>query len=448
LVPGDSFSGALSRAAGENKGTYAIGQGTLALSSNYDLHYVGADFTITAKSASVTPAAKTKTYGDTDPDLTGTLSGFLTGDKVTAAYSRVAGETVADGPYTISATLSPAGVLGNYNIAYNTADFTITAKPITVTADAAQTKVYGDPEPLSFTYKTNVALVPGDSFSGVLSRAAGENKGTYAIGQGTLALSSNYDLHYVGVDFTITAKPITVTADAAQTKVYGDPEPLSFTYTVPVGSLVGTDSLSGSLSRVANENVGAYAINQGTLGVADTNYAITYVGADFTITARPITVTAVTDTKSYDGTTASTGTPTITSGSLASGDTVTWTQSFDTKNVGTGKTLTPAGTVSDGNGGLNYNITFVNDTTGIITMPAFTESQLSSAVIFRLLLPSSEQLAVYQINTFTGSVYLYHPLTPVDISAFEQFTLTEGDYSFLDGALNLMGHEGLLPFLR
>jgi len=34
------------------------------------------------------------------------------------------------------------------------------------------------------------------------------------------------------------------------------------------------------------------------------------------------------------------------------------------------------------------------------------------------------------------------------MSAFEQFTLTEGDYSFLDGALNLVGHEGLLPFLR
>ena len=66
----------------------------------------------------------------------------------------------------------------------------------------------------------------------------------------------------------------------------------------------------------------------------------------------------------------------------------------------------------------------------------------------RSLLPSSEQLAVYQINTFTGAVYLYHPLTPVDMSAFEQFTLTEGDYSFLDGALNLVGHEGLLPFLR
>ena len=44
---------------------------------------------------------------------------------MTATYSRTAGETVAGGPYTISATLSPAGVLSNYNITYNTASFTI-----------------------------------------------------------------------------------------------------------------------------------------------------------------------------------------------------------------------------------------------------------------------------------------------------------------------------------
>ena len=46
---------------------------------------------------------------------------------MTATYSRVAGETVEGSPYAISAVLSPAGVLGNYNITYNTANFTITA---------------------------------------------------------------------------------------------------------------------------------------------------------------------------------------------------------------------------------------------------------------------------------------------------------------------------------
>ena len=64
--------------------------------------------------------------GDAEPALTGTLNGFLPADGVTATYSRTPGETVEGSPYTISAVLSPAGALVNYDVTYNTADFTIT----------------------------------------------------------------------------------------------------------------------------------------------------------------------------------------------------------------------------------------------------------------------------------------------------------------------------------
>ena len=85
------------------------------------------------------------------------------------------------------------------------------------------------------------------------------------------------------------------------------------------------------------------------------------------ITARAITVTATTDTKTYDATTSSAAIPTITTGTLAGTDTAAFTQTFDTAAVGTGKTLTPAGSVIDGNAGANYAVTFVNVTTGVIT---------------------------------------------------------------------------------
>src|SRR5206468_2397226 len=120
--------------------------------------------TVTPKAAAVTPNAASKTYGTADPALTGTLSGFLAGDNVTATYSRAAGETVAGGPYTISATLSPAGVLGNYNVTYNTASFTITPAPLTVTANH-QTKGYGAADPAltygasGFQFSDNAATV-------------------------------------------------------------------------------------------------------------------------------------------------------------------------------------------------------------------------------------------------------------------------------------------------
>jgi hypothetical protein len=94
--------------------------------------------------ASVTPAAASKTYDTADPTLTGTLSGFLAADNVTATYSRTAGETVGGSPYTISATLAPTGVLSNYNITYNTAAFTINKATPVVTWNPSAL-VYGAP---------------------------------------------------------------------------------------------------------------------------------------------------------------------------------------------------------------------------------------------------------------------------------------------------------------
>jgi hypothetical protein len=112
---------------------------------------------------------------------------------------------VAGSPYLItpSADDNGTGLLGNYDVTYNTANFTINPRPITVTADA-KTKVLNGPDP-ALTYKiTSGSLVGGDDFSGALTRVAGENVGSYAILQGTLTLGSNYDLTYVGANLTIT----------------------------------------------------------------------------------------------------------------------------------------------------------------------------------------------------------------------------------------------------
>ena len=56
------------------------------------------------------------------------------------------GETVAGGPYTISATLSPAAALDNYNVTYHTASFTIAKANASVTPNAAS-KIYGTADP-------------------------------------------------------------------------------------------------------------------------------------------------------------------------------------------------------------------------------------------------------------------------------------------------------------
>ena len=95
------------------------------------------------------------------------------------------------------------------------------------------------------------------------------------------------------------------------------------------------------------------------------------------ITVRTITVTAAANSKTYDGTTTAAATPTITSGSLGTGDTSGFTESYAAKNAGTGLTLTPSGTVNDGNGGNNYSVTFAASSTGAITPKTLTVTGLT-----------------------------------------------------------------------
>jgi gliding motility-associated-like protein len=283
LVGTDAFAGSLTRVPGENVGTYAINQGTLALSTNYTLTYVSSNLTIITKVITVTAAPKTKTYGDADPALTYTYAPALVGtDAFTGSLTRVPGQNV--GTYPINqGTLT---LSANYTLTYVGNNLTITPKAITVTA-VPKTKIYGAADP-ALTYTYSPALVGTDAFTGALTRAPGENVGTYAINQGTLTLSANYTLTYIGSNLTITPKLITVTA-VPKTKVYGDADPaLTYTYTP---ALVGTDVFTGTLTRVAGENVGTYAINQGTLALS-TNYTLTYVSGDFVITKAVLTVTA------------------------------------------------------------------------------------------------------------------------------------------------------------
>ena len=290
LQTGDTFTGSLTRAVGDNVGTYAINQGTLALNGNYTLTYVGADLTIGAKTITVIAAAKSKTYGDADPALTYTFAPALIGtDTFTGSLTRSPGENV--GSYGINqGTLA---LNGNYTLTYVGASLTIGAKAITVTA-AAKSKTFGDADP-ALTYTFSPTLQTGDTFTGSLTRLSGENVGTYAISRGTLALSSNYALSYVSADLTIGKKTVTVTA-AAKTKTFGDADP-ALTYTFAPALQTG-DTFTGSLSRQPGEAVGTYAITRGTLAL-NGNYTLTYNGANLTITSKVITITAVAKSKTY-----------------------------------------------------------------------------------------------------------------------------------------------------
>src|SRR5207249_1196205 len=128
---------------------------------------------------------------------------------------------------------------------------------------------------------------------------AGETVGTYAIQQGSLSAGTNYTLAFNSANLAINPAALTVAADA-KSKVYGAIDP-ALTYHISSGALIGGDSLSGSLSRSAGENVGSYAINQGTLS-AGTNYALTFTPANLAINQRALLAQADNQSRVYSAT--------------------------------------------------------------------------------------------------------------------------------------------------
>ena len=250
-------------------------------------------FTISQKNASVTPNASGKTYGASDPALTGTLSGFLAGDNVTAAYSyphnRQPDNNV--GNYTISATLSPAGVLGNYSITYNTATFTISQKNASVTPNASG-KTYGDNDPT--LTGTLSGFLAGDGVTAAYgyphNRQPDNNVGNYTISailNSTNNGLGNYNITYNTATFTISQKIASVTPTASK-KTYGSSDP---TLTGNLTGFLAGDNVTAaydynhSTSDPKTQPAGIYTISA-TLNSTNNglgNYNITHNTATFTI---------------------------------------------------------------------------------------------------------------------------------------------------------------------
>lgn len=185
----------------------------------------------------------------------------------------------------------------NHHDASGSVEIAITARPIEVTADDLS-KTYGNDDP-ELTFEITAGdLVPGDAFAGGLTREAGEDVGEYVIGQGTLALSDNYALSFVGGELTITPAVLTVSADH-QSRIYGNADPeLTFSADGFQFSDTEVSVLSGKPSRVAGENVSSYAIEQGTLA-ANANYTIEFTGHDLEIKPAPLIVTDNDKEKTY-----------------------------------------------------------------------------------------------------------------------------------------------------
>ena len=201
--------------ASQNVGSYTIGLGTLS-ASNYTILLSSASLTITPAPLTVRANAKSKVYGNTDPNLTYVLTGIINrfvdgvlirdsgSSAVTGSLVRVSGENV--GSYTINQgtlTNNTSSFPGkNYTIAnYNANLFTITPAVLTVSVgDNAKFVYQNDPSPLStmtysgFKFSDTVANTSG-FVAPTLSRDAGDQPGYYAI-RASNGSANNYTFKY------------------------------------------------------------------------------------------------------------------------------------------------------------------------------------------------------------------------------------------------------------
>lgn len=194
---------------------------------------------------------------------------------------------------------------------------------------------------------------------------------------------------FVG-QLSITGKGVNVVASGSGKTYDGTNSMNALQLDVP--AKVNGDALSASgTGAYASKNAGnglAYTVSNIALGGADAaNYylagANALTGNDGTITAAALQLSTSNVSKTYDGSTTATGNLQIVGGSqLFAGDSLSGgTFLFDTKNVGNGnKTVSTSGvTVNDGNGGANYAVSYVDNTTSSVSARTLTVSGITAA---------------------------------------------------------------------
>ncbi|MHC5353714.1 MBG domain-containing protein [Myroides sp. LJL115] len=298
--PADVLSGSLSRAEGEQIGTYSIDQGSLSVNDNYVIEFQSGELLITQGQIVVVAQNQTKVYGDLDPSLTYQVSGLLPGEYLMGSLSRESIAIGAEqgngqdvGQYKI--TIGSLKASNNYSILFVDATLRITPSELVVNALNNQ-KVYGQEDP-SLLYQVDGLKLEDQQeqvLSGDILRHKGEDVGQYIIEQGDLSSNSNYKLRFTQGLFTITKADVLISANPSS-KIYGSLDPvLSYNVT----GLKNQDVLSGSLSRALGENVGSYAIERGSLRPSG-NYNFVFEPSTLTISPASLTVKANAKSKIY-----------------------------------------------------------------------------------------------------------------------------------------------------
>ena len=337
------------------KGDAALGaEGAVAAADDYKVIITAADgnysgsaektFKITKKTLYIKTKSYEKVYDGEDytPSVANnittvglvgeeTLAGVLGTNELTLL---VGGEAKQKnfGEYTITVTGSAADdeMFNNYTPSYgNIGKLNITKKTVTITAND-QSKTFGaehaldaaagvqtdavEPSATNAKYYTKWVTVTGlvgdDALTTYpkVTRAAGEDNGTYDINATGAAAGDNYTINYVKGTFTIGKASVTIWAED-KTSVFGQPK-------VALTAIIDgmTDEDAATVQAKVNDalaideedatNVGTYTIVVGDIDIAanasvwaNYNATITKVPANYVITKAPLKIEAIKQAK-------------------------------------------------------------------------------------------------------------------------------------------------------
>ncbi len=262
--------------------SYAAQPPFAASSATGSLVVSPAPLTITASSASVP-------FGSAIPAITPTIVGLVPPDTQASLGALTCSTTAVQGsPVGSYPTNCSGAVNANYAIIYVPGTVTITGVAVTITASSASV-AYGSPVP-AITPNV-VGLVAPDTVASLgaltcsTTAVQGSPAGTYP-SNCSGAVNGNYTFTYVPGSVTITAVPLTITANNA-TRPFGTANPV-FTATY-AGFVNGNTpaSLTGTLLCTTTATItsapGTYPIT--CSGQTSVSYTITYVPGVLTVTA-------------------------------------------------------------------------------------------------------------------------------------------------------------------
>jgi hypothetical protein len=257
--------------------------------------------TVNKASLTVTPNPSSKVYGTANPAFTGSITGLVTGDTITASYASAAATSTAIGVYSlganaIAATLSdPGSRLGNYTVTQNLGTLTITQA----------TTILTWPTPAAITYGTPLSATQLDATSGGVAGTFGYSPvaGTVlAAGPQTLSVTftpndtADYSVATLTVALTVNKAPLTVSPNSAS-RLYGVANPV---FTGSIIGLVAGDTITATYASAANMTTVVGVYPSGANAIAATlsdpesklpNYTLTQNLGTLTITQTTTVLT-------------------------------------------------------------------------------------------------------------------------------------------------------------